>query len=578
MDFLKTLNHIEQDLTGKPTLSLTIFMELANAGVYQRENPIQNAKVLEEYWQGSLRTHSDSPTYNIILFGPTQAGKSTFLEGVKKYANPSYVLNRDRVGLGNKSKTTEIFEEVVETTLPVYKLYDKDNDNREIDVYSIKDEKALKKLFVRDDDELDLKLEEVPGSKTVRFRFIDTPGLDDTDGNDVKHFAKIISGLTQAQEFHLVILMDSHHVPFVQSQKDALGTYFHVLEELKSMVLIVHTHVPNLHHRVGSNQRFDTKLSERAKYFCDVIGRQVPTKRIDCDLDEIELAQIYLTRNMIREILQTAVNQAPVSVRKTHIPKFPVMATVDTIVHQRCQVKIDSINKTCDTLREINAANQKLNQLNPKIEQCRKDIRLRNDRIREHDTRDKIQLFHQNFNRSANGWHDVFGGANGLHRMEFHRQEHTIEHVDVGKGGIEWANQEGGVGQQWWKVTFKRKPFERGRYDVTLYTFKRTKHKNDIAQWTAEKNGMNKTLDEMSGERDKLLVTSRQNPGTKESVEQLTSKAEKYRNLANHTCAKTITMDMFQELAHANVYQRSDDVNRNADKLLEYLERKFGIK
>ncbi|KAI8354233.1 hypothetical protein B0O80DRAFT_53435 [Mortierella sp. GBAus27b] len=175
------------------------------------------------------------------------------LEGVKTYANPSRMTNRNHIGLGNKSKTMEIY--VVATNLPDHKLYDKDNYIRELDASSIKDERTLNRLFVCDDDGLDLKLEEAPGSKTLHFRFIDTPGPDDSEGNDAKHFARIISGLTEAQEVH-------RHVPFVQSQKDTLVTYFHVSEELERLLLIDHTHDPNLHHHAETPVLFVPRYSQ----------------------------------------------------------------------------------------------------------------------------------------------------------------------------------------------------------------------------------------------------------------------------------------------------------------------------
>jgi len=65
------------------------------------------------------------PTYNILLLGPSQAGKSTFLEYVKQYANPSYTIDDKRIGNGNVSHTQDPHVEVVTTDLPIYTLYEK---------------------------------------------------------------------------------------------------------------------------------------------------------------------------------------------------------------------------------------------------------------------------------------------------------------------------------------------------------------------------------------------------------------------------------------------------------------------
>ncbi|KAF9996476.1 hypothetical protein BGZ65_007935, partial [Modicella reniformis] len=132
----------------------------------------------------ALSPPSDTPpVYNVLLLGPTQAGKSTFLESVKQYADSSYDINIKRIGNGNMSHTQDVIEDEVMTSLPIYKLYDMNDDGRELDTTQIKTESAFKKLLARDDD-LELRAEELPGSKLVRFRIIDTPGLDDTNGND----------------------------------------------------------------------------------------------------------------------------------------------------------------------------------------------------------------------------------------------------------------------------------------------------------------------------------------------------------------------------------------------------------
>ncbi|KAK3820267.1 MAG: hypothetical protein J3Q66DRAFT_336699 [Benniella sp.] len=515
------------------------------------------------------------PTYNILLLGPTQSGKSTFLESVKLYANPNYKVNTTRIGTGNQSCTQDVYDEVVSTNLPIYRLLDQDNDNRDLDVTAVKNEKALKKLLLRDDD-VELKQEEAPGSTTVQLRFFDTPGLDDTDGNDSKHIAQILSALSVVHEFHFVILMDSHHVPLLASQKNAFKAYFGLFEELKGLITIVHTKAPNHHRYPGINPAFDAKLAERSNFFNEVVGREIPTKRIDCDLEESGPVHVYMTRSMIREILEAVLTKTPAPMRRTHIHKLPPMIEVDNFVHRRCEGKLDAVLKACDSRRKTNEAAQ----LAPRIEETKREIGWRNDHIRQHDTDERIQLFHQKYEEWVHfdgWWHDAFGRANAHHWMEFHHQEHTIDHIDMGQQGIEWQHQEGGHGHKFWNIKFKRHPFQYGLLWVTLYTTKRTKHQHDIARWRSEIEGLNRTLENQNREHTTLLTIASQNAGsTSESLEQLTGKADKYRMMMNHLATKDISMELFQELANADIYQGTD-FNRNADALENHLARKFGI-
>jgi len=86
---------------------------------------------------------------------------------------------------------------------------------------SLKEANAtLKKLLVCDEN-LELRPNKVPGSTTVQFSVFDTPGLDDTNGDDIKDIARTFSALTKTKEFHLILIMDSHAVPLLPTQEDA---------------------------------------------------------------------------------------------------------------------------------------------------------------------------------------------------------------------------------------------------------------------------------------------------------------------------------------------------------------------
>jgi hypothetical protein len=58
-------------------------------------------------------------------------------------------------------------------------------------------------------------VEEVPGSSLKRFQIFDTPGLDDPNGYDSRNLARIFSALSEIDQLHLIVLMDSHYVPMI---------------------------------------------------------------------------------------------------------------------------------------------------------------------------------------------------------------------------------------------------------------------------------------------------------------------------------------------------------------------------
>ncbi|KAG0205924.1 hypothetical protein BGX31_002866, partial [Mortierella sp. GBA43] len=104
---------------------------------------------LKPHPTSSVTTQAAIKVCNILLLGPTQSGKSTFLEYVRQYADPSHKIDETYIGYGNNSHTTEPRVGIIETTLPEYKLYE---DGMEYKYSNIKDLKAIKKFLARDDD------------------------------------------------------------------------------------------------------------------------------------------------------------------------------------------------------------------------------------------------------------------------------------------------------------------------------------------------------------------------------------------------------------------------------------------
>ncbi|KAG0337825.1 hypothetical protein BG005_003928, partial [Podila minutissima] len=208
-----------------------------------------------------------TPVYNVLILGPTQSGKSTFVENLKNYVDPDYVPAV--TGGGNVSHTKQVSSKAVETRLPSYGLYD-END-RLIDTSGIRKEASYHKLII-DDLKLVTRPTHVPGSPTYKFCFFDTPGLNDTDGNDIANVAEIFSTLSKKKVMHLnlIIITDNHFVPLFTSQKKAFETYFDLFDEMKTHVTIMHTHVDDMKRLRGMDKTFDKKLDERSEFFMEI--------------------------------------------------------------------------------------------------------------------------------------------------------------------------------------------------------------------------------------------------------------------------------------------------------------------
>jgi len=507
------------------------------------------------------------PVYNILLLGTTQSGKSTFLEGVKQYADPSYKVNHDRIGKGNKTCTLDVHTEIVTTNLPVYRLYEADA-NEELDIFSMFLEKSVrpfKKLLERDEG-LTLCPEELPDSKWARFRIIDTPGLDDTKSNDLPNIAKTFSALSDIDEIHLVLIINSLETPVLLSQEAAYKSYFQVFEELKSLLTIVHTKVPNIH-RHPKDTKIGEKFSERTTIFNEIAGFEVPAKTIDCDLDEeAGLTHVCLTRNTIREILEMATVKTPVFSRRTNVCKPPAMITVDDALRKKYEQELDSVNKSSSDLDETG-------RLDIQIQKYEEDIYAINALIQELDTDDLIQLFDARFDEEwkFSGWEWV-----EEHTMEFPLQEFTINRMRVAQQSIKILSEDGGEDKKFWRIQFSRKWVQSGYYHVVLSTTSRNKHKRRIDQWKKEIDGLNQTLGPIREWRAVVRhKTGESTDGTdpKKMLMQFQRRLNRCRKMLNHLTSKTLPMELFFQLANSGIYQGSDT---SMKALEDYLLEMFG--
>ncbi|KAF9303423.1 hypothetical protein BG003_002059, partial [Podila horticola] len=79
------------------------------------------------------RSDESCASSTVLVLGKTQAGKSTFIEFVKNYANEQYSINESLLGTGFQSKTRMPVEFKVKTDLPAYEVFDATGTRIDID-------------------------------------------------------------------------------------------------------------------------------------------------------------------------------------------------------------------------------------------------------------------------------------------------------------------------------------------------------------------------------------------------------------------------------------------------------------
>ncbi|KAG0229029.1 hypothetical protein BGX31_006343 [Mortierella sp. GBA43] len=515
------------------------------------------------------------PIYNVLVLGPSQSGKSTFIEFVKKYADSSYTINENVRGIGNWTCTQDVRSEVVVTNLPIYKLFDLDDSDddwdvsvdgeREIDIdatLSQSNVKPFKKLLERDEN-LKVRPETNPDSEWARFQLIDTPGLDDTNGDDIRNLARVFEALSTVDKLHLVLIVDSNK-PFSKSVVEAFKTYFHIFEELNSLAVVLHTHVRNIN-RHPSKTTVARKLQERSEFFNEIAGRKIPTKRIDCDTDESGFADTCLTQNTIQEILEIAKLKTPVSSNITFIRKTPKMATVDAALREKCQKELDSIHASCEALNKIDRLSLKLHNTEQQLESLTLAVKT-------YDTDDLVTLFEDYLDEE---W-TYFVGIED-HELHFPPQEFIITKKVLSQRSFNVQFEVGGEGERHWYLRFRRTFFQTGHLRVVLSTTSRIRYRDMINGWKKTIQVLGKTLEDQKEQLsvlERIVQHTTKRNDTLDVTEQLKFKLGLYGVIQDHAKANILPMALFLELAKADMYQDSD-VLQSAQALESHFEKMY---
>jgi GTPase SAR1 family protein len=301
---------------------------------------IQNALVKPDQCRQFARARG----YNVLILGETQAGKSTFVQATCHYADPTYTAEKELIGNGFASCTSEVMVYPVITDLPLCQVVK--SGDREVSYQpdgrdtlgttlvegppveytpylTAQDGGILSRPAERHSplasyndggvstspadygDSVD-EYEDVlnnrhdyalkrhrPLNERIFFNLFDTPGLNDTQGKDEIHVANIFDKIKKAGDIHLVVVMVAQG-PFSPGLKAAIQCYLDIFPKFNEIMAFVHTKIDykDLHPK---RTKFQTESNQKLKVIHEIMGRDTfPHFWIDCDLE---------TRKTIRHVL-----------------------------------------------------------------------------------------------------------------------------------------------------------------------------------------------------------------------------------------------------------------------------------
>ncbi|KFH69357.1 hypothetical protein MVEG_04170 [Podila verticillata NRRL 6337] len=214
--------------------------------------------------------------YSVVTFGKTQAGKSTFIQFVKKYFDPEYDIEWELIGNRCESKTGKPEQFVMESGLPSYEVYlSNDNTMTPINLNTFGDSCDDMDDYPEALHRRGTTVRRVPQDpktlppQRVEITFLDTPGIEDTNGQDEKHAKAIIERIIELGSVNLIVVVVNSKDHPSNAQRLAYDYYskvIHMLQGHISNVLFLYTNVEykHCHH---SNKSHHATMEKRHELF-----------------------------------------------------------------------------------------------------------------------------------------------------------------------------------------------------------------------------------------------------------------------------------------------------------------------
>lgn len=296
--------------------------------------PVQRAITLNTIHDILLAAIKSKPKYSVLVLGKTQSGKSSFIQHIKKYADPAYVVDDTLIGNSNTSKTESTQQFFVCSDLSAYEVI-KHATGETVDIRNLfwrtaTEDNYFEVLHGRE-AQYELRLvsqdPQRPPSEPVEFRFLDTPGINDTDYRDDVFATNIVNEVIATQSFNLILVTVSTKSHLSMEYGFALEYYAKVLQGLHTNIAFLHTHndYANCHH---SNTMHHSRMLIRhnaiSRIFRELRYLPIGKEEFSADSTAVDQTELYrcftidlhskkrpvaqcLIRNTLRDILKLAV-------------------------------------------------------------------------------------------------------------------------------------------------------------------------------------------------------------------------------------------------------------------------------
>ena len=402
----------------------------------------------------------------------------------------------------------------------------------------------------------------------IRFNLYDTPGLNDTEGNDEVHMANIFDALKKAGDIHLVLLVVGQST-FSNGFKDALRCYLEAFPQLQEILAIVHTKTDYTRTHPDDTTGFKAHCATKARHLHDLIGRSnFPHFWIDCDLASIKSIRKYITLNLIQKILKVAMYNQPISFRSAMMKKTPRMRAIDVLVEDKygdlCKSLVDALSRKNEVQGKLMTEMLQLRDEFAKNESDRDNSKAF---IKDNET-DEIELLDEL--RIDDNW----GHFRIIHpdAVTLKEQAFRIDFLNVKNPGFTLDNEKGGEGSFFWSARYKRMRYVNAVLHVRAYVKKRNKYRQEIEDERKKLIELMEAHEILVEERQKQTDQSKE---LQEEVDRLLGKNSLYIQIVKIVREDQMKPDLFRALAEAGAYRGTpaDNIQKVVEVFTEFLAR-----
>ncbi|KAK0636074.1 hypothetical protein B0T17DRAFT_612858 [Bombardia bombarda] len=412
---------------------------------------------------------------NILILGETANGKSTLIKQLGVYGKKR---NNDiGIGNGNLSCTTEVGIHPLSTKLRTYHLTD--HHGRQV-----KNVKYSDLVDYTDDDAAVTAGEPDDDGQVFRFDLIDTPGLDDSSGDDMAIMAGIVGRISEVGYLNALVYVRSLDKPFGESFNRFYDYMRRSMPMLFNGLVVVHTRytVDREDEAMAAGQ--DLKNGRREAFRKATKGRaDLPHIFMDNDPDPDSPFAVMQSLNACYSLLKHASGQLPVDIaNNVHLLKAPNMIHMDSHV-------LLALTRLQTTLkerlaREMAVASRSKNQMlriKREVGRLRTKLAEYEEELAQLDTKAEIVLGSKTVGEDYSLETLFYGGKMWLDKRDVSFDADCVisEVTKTTGSGCRWRDED--LRGTTWRATLKSSIFRSISGSATFYTSSRLKYRGEIA-------------------------------------------------------------------------------------------------